>query len=876
MAKSKETFLVIDSFALIYRAYYAYPLSLTTSEGAPVNAVYGFSNLLLEVLLKFKPSHVVAVFDTSKPVIRQADFVGYKANRKEMDDDLKVQIPMVKEIVEGFNIPMLGVDGYEADDVIGTLHKKYTDGDKNILIVTGDQDIFQLVEKNTTVYLAGSTFSKSKLYDAKAVEEKLEVRPDQVIDYKAICGDPSDNIPGVKGIGKKGAVNLLQKFGTLENVYDNIEEITGATKTKLVNGYEMAMKSKELATILRDVPILFDIRTSVFKDMSIGTVRGLFEQYRFKSLGKKLDKLIEVFGLNDELSLFSAPESISAKENEMYSSSTKLTGENVALDLELVDSNVNPLHWEVEKIEIADASFVYDLSESDLPNFLERVIKEGKSLVVSQAKELHHILNNKNITNLTRLVIFDIAAGGYIVGGGVVPYRKQEIVEHYTTLKEGDLVQKFLSAKEGIEDAFKVNSKLQELYDLEASLLDVIVKMERNGVVTDVDALDAFTKKLEKVKQKMMVEIYKEVGHEFNINSPKQVGEVLFIERKLEGGKKTKTGAYSTNEQVLRTLKSVDPLVEMILKYREIEKLLSTYVKTLPSYVDTDGRIHAIFDQFGAVSGRFSSRNPNMQNIPNSDHLGVNVRSAFTAPEGSFLVSFDYSQQELRLLAAFAGEQKMIDSFNNDEDIHKVTAAEMFDKPLDEVTKFERGVGKTINFSIVYGISAFGLAERMEIDQASARDFIKKYYEEYPRIREYFDKQKKVVFSQRYAETVLGRTRKIDEIKFGNRFSRQAIEREMLNFSIQGSAADVMKLAMLAINRILDKYPVKLIAQIHDEFLFEYEAGVEKKNIRKFTKEDKEFKSFSEEVRKIMREAYDVGVSYKVDVEVGKRWGEMV
>ncbi|MDQ7021286.1 MAG: DNA polymerase [Candidatus Dojkabacteria bacterium] len=481
--------------------------------------------------------------------------------------------------------------------------------------------------------------------------------------------------------------------------------------------------------------------------------------------------------------------------------------------------------------------------------------------------------------DIRELNIFDVGVAGFLLGMGYVDYRIETLYEFFNIeVNYNNFLQNILNISKchkSIEARFSENKEIEKVFDLEMNILNVVIDMERNGIILDSDYLKDIEGFLEETKSNIKKEIFEDVGHEFNINSPKQVGEVLFSERDLPGGKKTKSGSYSTNERILSKLVGIDPVVSNILKYREIEKLLSTYVKSLPEYIfNEDGRIHSTFDQLGAVSGRFSSKNPNLQNIPTTNSLDMNIREAFKAPEGSIFVAFDYSQQELRILSALAKEESLIESFNMNKDIHKLTASRMFGKEMDDVTKEERDIGKTINFSVVYGISAFGLADRMNLDRGSAQEFIDKYFENYPNIYQYFEDMKKKIDIDKTAKTLLGRMRKVNMAGIKNRFAIGAMERELINFRIQGTAADIMKIAMMNIGKVLDKHPAKLLLQIHDEFLFEYKIKSKVKS-QKLEGYDKGFIDFVNEIREIMNGALDIGVMYDVDVAVGERWGSL-
>lgn len=861
-----KKFLIIDSFALIFRAYYAYPDSLTDKEGNPINAAYGFTSLLLDTLIKFKPEYVVAVFDPQTPIIRQSEYVLYKANRKETDPELKAQIPKVKEILEAFDIPVLRVDGYEADDVIGTLVENHKKDDLDKILVTGDQDIFQLIDDRTQVYLAGRRFSESKLFDADGVFEKLGITPGQVPHYKGLAGDSSDNIPGVKGIGAKSAVDLIQKFGTIENVYNNIEEVATRQKNKLAENYDMAIKSLSLATIERNVPLSFKIEQAAIETIPFGEVTELFEELRFKSLQKKLSTLKDELGLEEEIGLFASVDE-QAPKSSIEVKNLDLAKLKSAKTIFILGVNSEEGHFKkgekLSKILITLEGSEDVFEATNIDEFKKSIDWKNVKVVSVNIKDLAEELGADG------LLISDYQDLGFavrILSQGVNGYDVEAVLEHSGVRFTDDLaaaVSEFGQIFDALTKQFEQEKKMFNVYRMELKIIPVILEMERRGIILDVQKVEEFEEEFALKKNEIELEIFGLVGHEFNINSPKQVGEVLFGERDLPGGKKTKTGAYSTNEKVLSKLKGVDPVVEQILNYREIDKILSTYLKALPRYVKDDGRIHGTFDQMGAVSGRFSSKDPNLQNIPTGETAGINMRSSFISDKDSEFIAFDYSQQELRILAALSDEETLIQAFNDNLDIHSVTAAGLFGKDVGAVSPEERSFGKTLNFSIVYGISAFGLSERLNIGRAEASDLIDRFYERYPGIKGYFETQRQNLVAKGFAETVMGRRRSADPLRVANRFAKQAIERELLNFAIQGSAADLMKMAMVMMEPELKSLKASLLLQIHDEFLFEFYGNATEKT------------EFIEKVKSIMENVVDIGVGYRVDVKAGQNWGEM-
>jgi len=871
MSVSKDqTLLLIDCFALIHRAYHAFPPSLQLPDGTQVNAVYGFTSLLLEVLNKFSPSHVVAVFDAPGPTVRHQDYGQYKAHREKPDDDFLSQLPLVEQVLKALDIPLLSVKGFEADDVIGTIDRRHSGKWARTIIVTGDKDLFQLVDEDTLVYLAGSSFSQSKLYGREEVKEKIGVTPEYVIDLKALQGDPSDNIPGVRGIGPKGAVDMISAYGHLDNVLAHVEELPNRYKEKVMADQEMAQLSRKLATIITDVPVSFDFN----KDAEFGTFQAddletLLVHFQFNSLRGKLGKLVTRFAKSTSkeatgaLSLFSEPEESLPKWSGEFKSDTvflyaKYTKEK------------DPLTWEVEKVLVMEEDGdIYEVE--DLSKLVSAL--EGLHVVTADAKALLHVVKNLGLE--LSASIYDIGISAVIYSAGRAKGDVTSTLTYYEVLdriSDKGIIKGIESVYRRQQEEKEQELKLGKLASLEHELLPLVVNMERNGVNVEEETIAEYAVILQKKIKSLEQEIYTDVGHEFNISSPRQVGDVLFGELGLPGGKKTKSGGYSTDVRILTDLIGASPVVEKLLLYRELTKLDSTYIRTLPTFVNpSTKRIHAQFDQLGAVTGRFSSKNPNMQNIPQGESIEINLRKAFVATKGTVLVSFDYSQQELRLLAALSGDPTLRESFKAGEDIHARTASEIFGVELSKVTKEQRRVGKTINFGVIYGMSAFGFADRLKVSKEQAQSFINKYFERYATVEGYYKKLVAEGKHRGFVETILGRRRTTVDLSSPNFRVRSAAEREIMNFPLQGSASDIMKLGMIAAEKVSKNYPAKLILQVHDELIYEYETNRSLKD----TLKDKEFLKFAKETKASLLDVLSLEVPLEVSVEVGHNWGEL-
>lgn len=858
--------IIIDSFALIFRAYYAYPKSLSTEKYGVINAVYGFANFLIEILNKFNPEYIVVVADSEKPTIRSAEYVLYKANRKQRDEELISQIPLVFQIVEAFDIPIYKTDGYEADDIIGTICNQAREKGFKSTVVTGDQDLFQLIDdENINVFLTGRTFADSKIYHPKDVYEKLGITPVQVPDYKGLAGDASDNIPGVKGIGKKTAQDLIQQWKSVDEIYENIDQIKPTVQKKLVENYEMAIRSRNLATIDIKVPITFEIESAKATINKTTAINALLD-FNFKSLEAKVRKLeggVEVPLHNES---------------------------QIKVDLDI------PIKKYVKrKIECSEIFIIPPQTDKSVKNETTNVLfmtNESSDIEEIDPEDLKYFFENTNAQNIIsddiKLVLYLSDKTGFIktafedfgyivqlLSGGEFMHTRSSLVRYFGIVASNASQELLINIFERFhENKSKIDSdpELNSVYELEKELLLVVKKMEENGIILDKNKINEFTVILEDRKLELTRKLYKLAGKEFNLNSPRQVGEVLYSDQKIQPISKTKTGAFSTNESALLKLKGASEFVDLILQYRETEKILTTYLLPLPTFIKQDRKIHSSFDQMGAVSGRFSSKYPNMQNIP-LEIPEINLREAFTASEENILFALDYSQQELRILAHISKEQTLISAFNDNLDIHALTASKLFDKKIKDVTKEERSTGKTINFSIVYGISSFGLSERMQIPRGMAQDLIKKFYETYPGIRNFYDNSKVDLYEKLFTKTMLGRARKSSNLKTMNFTQKSAVERELLNFMIQGTAADIVKKAMVEVDNIIGA-ECKLLLQVHDELVFEYYAENKFHNTIDALK-DANFMETIKQIKTIMESVVELDVDLKVDSKVGYNWGNM-
>jgi len=892
----KKLFL-LDAYALIFRAYYAFISNpMTNSKGVPTSTVFGFTLALEEVLRKEDPTHIAVVFDPPGPTFRHDMFPEYKANRDATPEDIKTAVPYIKKLLEGFNIPVIEVPGYEADDVIGTMAKEAEKEDFTVYMMTPDKDFAQLVSERVMMYKPGRGGGAPEVLGPAEVREKFLVeRSEQVIDILALMGDAADNIPGAKGIGEKTAKKLIGEFDTVEGVYDNIHQLKGKQKENLENSKELVILSKDLATIALNVPVQQNPDDLIRKDLNRDKLSGLFNDLEFKALANRILKFSQEdssgntaplkettpAGQVGQATLFGDPvgsdsivhesslASIETVEHQYRLISTKSEIQELAKELSGLRSfcfdtettGLNPLEAELVGIafswEAHRAVYIaFGEDRKETNSWLEPLkgvfCNEAIEKVGQNLKYDLHILKNYEIDVKGHL--FDTMLAHFILK----PEQKHNLnllAEQYLDYsmvkiesligKKGSRQASFRSVtpEKAVEYAGEdadITWQLAEIFrkeikdqgfselseKIEMPLIPVLMKMEHQGVKLDVDALNAFAIELREDILETEQSIFSLAGMEFNISSPKQLGEVLFDRLKIiENPKRTKTKQYATGEEVLIQLKEKHPIVGKMLEYRSLKKLLSTYVSALPLLVKPGtGKIHTSFNQALVTTGRLSSTNPNLQNIPIREERGREIRRAFI-PERkeSVFFSADYSQIELRLMAHLSGDEQMIAAFVKGEDIHTATAAKIYKLSLDEVTRDMRARAKTANFGIIYGISAFGLSQRMHISRTEARELIDGYFESYPKIREFMDASIRKAQELGFVETMFGRRRLLPDILSRNAVVRGNAERNAINSPIQGSAADIVKIAMIRIQEALEKEKLRsaLILQVHDELNFD-------------------------------------------------------
>ena len=809
-----DRLILLDSNSLINRAYYALP-NLSTHSGQFTGAIFGYMNMLMKIVSTYDPTHIIATFDRKAPTFRKSMYDGYKATRKPMPTELASQLAPLKEILAAMNIPILEMDGYEAADIIGTLAKRFA---VETYIVTGDKDSLQLIDDTTTVLLTKKGITEIAFYDEKMLAGE-GLAPSQIIDLKSLMGDASDNIPGVAGVGEKTARDLLAKYGTLDGVYAHIDEIKGKLQEKLVNSKDMAYLSYDLATINVHSPVEFDdLDKAKFKPVFSEEVKRLLKALELTKIADRMTfdgeesaaRQAEVFlpQVKDIDSLDGLGEVIShiiIKGKFAFSLSRRIT---VATDEECFN------------IVIADNLFGEGINYSEFIDAMKGVFESADIIKVCyDLKNNMHVLSNDGVDIVGAQS--DVLLKAYLVDANRNYKSEQELFNAYN-LPEGEEAALIYYIDNIIDKELEEKNLVKLYQDVELPLVGVLFDMEKQGFSVDVDVLNDLNKKFSAELDGLLSEIMELAGKPFNVNSTQQLASVLFEDLGLKTGKKTKRG-YSTNVDVLNSIKNQHPIVPLILRQRELAKLKSTYLDGMLPLIDSKKKIHTVFKQTVTSTGRLSSTEPNLQNIPIRKSDGKLIRKMFVASEGNVLVCADYSQIELRLMAQFSGDKTMIDAFNNNIDIHRTTASKVFGVPIEMVTDEMRRQSKAVNFGIIYGISDFGLSEDLGVPVYMARDFIAGYFATYPKVKEYMDKCVEIAKEQGYVTTYLNRRRDIPELKATNYNVRSFGERVAMNMPLQGSASDIIKVAMLKVHKALKEggFKAKLIMQVHDELIID-------------------------------------------------------
>lgn len=908
--RSSERLVLVDGHGLAFRAFYALPESLATSSGEITNATYGFTSMLLDVLRDHKPDYILVTFDVG-PSFRHEEFEDYKAHRRPMPDALRPQIDRIREVLDALNIPVYEAEGFEADDVIGTLAHQAAEHCIESYVVTGDSDLLQLVNSKILVVLPGAQrFGEYRIFDVDAVHKRYGFGPERLIDYKALVGDKSDNIPGVPGIGDKTAKALIEQFASIEEMHENVDRIEPArARNAIAKNREAALESRRLVTVVCDVPVELDLERCRVHDFDRAKAIGIFQELEFRTLVNKLpEPLTDNDGdePTDESHGHEPADAIivrSADELENLRNDIA-SAERIAIDVET--DGLDPLRCELVGISIATSEqrgYYIPLNHNDgeqlstehVASTLGPVLSDHQKVIAHNGKFDLHVLERHGFSGIT--LYSDTMLSAYLLGEnslglkdlafnrlGMEMRNITELIGKGRNQLTMDSVDSEDAGRYAVDDVIATikldpilrkelaeRKQIELLETIELPLVPVLQRMERTGIALDVEFLTDLSRQLGCQIDEIRSEIYGAVGHEFNINSPQQLAHVLFEEIGLPAGSRTKTG-YSVAQAVLEGLRGAHEVVDLVLEYRQLTKLQSTYVEALPQQVNpATGRIHTNFNQTIAATGRLSSTDPNLQNIPVRTELGRQVRRAFIADnrettrlfdDEATLFGADYSQMELRLMAHYSGDPALLEAFKQGQDIHATTAAEVFGVPIDEVSPEQRSNAKVVNFGIMYGMGAWGLARDTGMEQGDAQKFIDRYYERFQGVKEFIEETIKEAERNGYVSTLYGRRRYLPDITArGPRYN--AAVRAAINMPIQGSAADIMKLAMLDIDRALQSngFQSKMLLQVHDELIFEAPK--------------QELDALEELVVKLMMGVADLRVPMEVETKAGPNWYDM-
>ena len=920
---------LLDGHGLAYRAYYALTAGGTrtsafqTSSGEPTAGVYGFTSILLRIFEQERPDYLAVAFDVGK-TFRHEMFDGYKGTRAKMPDDLRSQVERMREIVDVFNIPRLEKENYEADDVLGSV-ARWASEEKglSVKIITGDKDLLQLVTDQVVVNLAGSKLSEAKDYFPDDVKKKLGVMPDEVVDFKALCGDTSDNIPGVRGVGEKTAVKLLDEFGSLDGIYSHLADISGRAKTALEQYKDEAYLSQELARIVTDLDIPLDLDQARIDRFNPQAVEDLFRELEFRNLIRQLNALVgkmnPVISEGAQLGLFASDEGQPQEENAGTDLTTILVDTPAALaalketlnQSEMIAFDTETTDTDVMRAKLVGISLAVNTEEgyyipvghqsgtqlplADVLDALKGPLTDPKIGKVGHNLKYDYLML-KRFGLVVSPLTFDTMIAEWLINPasrnlglknlawvrlGYEMTHIDELIGKGRAQKTMDQVPITEAAGYAAADAAIVLRLIPQLKEelqtqaaealfrtMEMPLIPILAQMEETGILLDKDFFKRFSKELGNRLTEIEKQIYEAVGYQFNLNSTQQLSEALFNKLGLEPPdrtKKTSSGHYSTAAGVLEGMAGQHPVIDLVLEYRELEKLRSTYVDSLPSQINPEtGRVHTSLNQTGTVTGRIASSDPNLQNIPTRTKTGQRVRNGFIARKGWQLLAVDYSQIELRIVAHMAQDQAMLAAFRAGQDIHATTAAAVHGIPLDEVTPEMRRHAKAINFGLIYGMSAYGLTNATDLTLAEAENFIKTYFEKFPGVEKFLEGIKKTAAEKGYVETLLGRRRYFPNLKKGAGYNiRQREEREAINAPIQGTAADIIKIAMLKLPDEIEKagLQAKMLLQVHDELMFEVP--------------DAELKATTALVKDVMENAYHLDIPLSTEAKAGRSWGEM-
>ena len=924
MENSKNLFL-LDAYALIYRGYYAFIKNpRINSKGTDTSAILGFMNSLFEIIRTQNPDYLAVAFDKGGSVTRSEMFEEYKSNRDKTPEPILVAIPYIKKILEGMKIPILEKEGFEADDIIGTVAKDAEENNFKVYMVTPDKDFAQLVSDNIFLCKPARMGNSMEIWGVDEVKDKFEVEsPDQVIDYLGMMGDSVDNIPGLPGVGDKTAKKFIKQYGSLENLLQNAHEVTGKLGEKIIENKELGVLSKKLAKIILDVPIDYNLDEFKLSDPDKEIVLKVFDELEFRRIKETFFKIFgtnsnqleekgaevvqgDLFSetynlesnkdsLNDSMSIYQRIESFEElkllvekmMEQEIVAFDTETEGLN-ALETDIVGISFSWQKGIGYYLPIKNNKSAHEKSFEILRPFFEstEIIKVGHNIKfdiqvlhkynvkvsspIYDTMVAHYLINpdmRHNLDTLSEsyLNYSPISIESLIGKKGKNQISMRDVSIDKITDYASEDADITLKLKSIFDKEIEVNNLSKIFYDIEIPMINVLSEMETEGIKIDISYLEKLDKEFEEDLEKLKKEIFKKSGEEFNLNSPKQLGEILFDKLKLVSKpKKTKTGQYSTSEEVLSSLANDHKIIEDILEWRSLDKLQNTYVKSLPNEVSSlTNRVHSSFNQTVTTTGRLSSNNPNLQNIPIRTANGQKIRRAFIPRDSDYiLMAADYSQIELRVIASMSNEENMIDAFVNNQDIHTMTASKIYNVDPENVTREQRGNAKTVNFGIIYGVSAFGLSQQTNLNRSESKVMIDNYFLNYPGLKKYMSDQIDFARNNGYVETIMGRRRYLQNINSQNNMLRSSSERNAINAPIQGSAADIIKIAMININSELKKQSLKskMLLQVHDELVFDVHKS-EKDQIKDI-------------VKTTMESAVKLKVPLKIDLEFGKNWLE--
>jgi len=868
--------LILDGNSLANRAFYALPM-MTTADGKPTNVLHGFMTMLLRLLAEQKPDYWVVTFDKTKANVRIEQYAEYKAQRKETPEALKPQFDYLKELLTAFSVPILECAGYEADDIIATITTMAEEREWEVQIYTGDRDALQLVSPNTTVYLTRKGISEVEAFTVDALKERYMLRPDQIIDLKGLMGDSSDNIPGVPGIGEKTALKLLWEYGTVENVLANVDKISGKKlQESLRNNQELALLSKKLATMLHEVPLDIDLDSLAYRRPEESVFRAALDKYALKSVARLWQEHHSSQGEGlwsqeqgpEEEPLFAPWPLQELTSSEWLNRIDSWIKEKKTLTLTFAHTGGNP-HWaKITGFGLAVDGLAYALDwtkgEPEVCLAFSKILKSGEvPKVVSDSKTLYTLCLNENME--LEGVVLDLALAAYLINPTRTKFEPLELVKEYIPGLAGfNNLGEEASGLAQVAGAYEKTLEELGLKDLllsiEQPLSPILARMERQGIAVDVEKLKELGEEFSAELVRLENEIYQEAGETFNINSPQQLGHILFEKLGLPPLKKTKTG-YSTDADTLEELKTEHPIVQKVLDYRQLSKLMSTYVNGLLAQIH-EGRVHTTFQQTVTATGRLSSTEPNLQNIPIRLEQGRLLRKVFKpTQEGWVLLSADYSQIELRILAHYSQDKVLCESFSLNQDVHTRTASEVFGVPMEEVNKDMRRKAKAVNFGLVYGLTDFGLGRDLGVPRKEAKSYIEKYFQRYEGVKRYLEEIVAKAKEEGQVRTLLNRLRRIPELRHPNRMQRQFGERIAMNTPIQGTAADIMKLAMLGVAEAIKPYRAHLLLQVHDELVLEV-APEDLAEVAKIVREE-------------MEKAFPISVPLTVECKTGPNWYDM-